>query len=192
LPKLAPSLALVGFGPAFLDILSDCSSGANVLGERLHYSLPVMSESGAPIYPSESKSVLRYSRNHKIGKLDEHLLAEAFSAPMAPSMPSFGVAAKPLSALVRDGAMPMPAPFRDEVCQPLLQCGFLLPSSAVLPPSEAGGSPLSSVQSMLGCPPLLSFSKVGESSRGGGFEEIGGPPGAAVDLSFCLQTTLHL
>jgi hypothetical protein len=109
--KLAPSLALVGFGPAFLDILSDCSSGADALGERLHYSLPVMSESGAPIYPSQSKSVLRYSRNHKIGKLDEHLLAEAFSAPMAPSMPSFGVAAKPLSALVRDGAMPMPAPF---------------------------------------------------------------------------------
>jgi hypothetical protein len=29
---------------------------------------------------------------------------------------------------------------------------------------------------------------VGEFSRGGGFEEIGGPPGAAIDLSFCFQT----
>jgi hypothetical protein len=38
------------------------------------------------------------------------------------------------------------------------------------------------------CPPLLSFSEVGESSRGGGFEEIGGPPGAVIDLSFCFQT----
>jgi len=29
---------------------------------------------------------------------------------------------------------------------------------------------------------------VGESSRGGGFEEIGGPPAAAIDLNFCFQT----
>lgn len=41
---------------------------------------------------------------------------------------------------------------------------------------------------MLGCPPPLSFSEIGESSRGGGFEEIGGPLGAAIDLSFCFQT----
>jgi len=36
--------------------------------------------------------VLRYSRKHKVGRLDEHLLAEAleaFSAPLAPSMPLF-------------------------------------------------------------------------------------------------------
>jgi len=51
-----------------------------------------------------------------------------------------------------------------------------------------GGSPLSSVQSVLGCPPLLSFSEVGESSRGGGFEEIGGPPGVVIDLSFHFLT----
>lgn len=85
----------------------------DALGERLRYSLPVMSESGAPIYLSESKSVLRYSLKHKVGKLDEHLLAEAleaFSAPMAPSMPLFGVAAKPLLALARDGVVSMPAP----------------------------------------------------------------------------------
>jgi hypothetical protein len=41
---------------------------------------------------------------------------------------------------------------------------------------------------VIGCPPLLSFSEVGESSRGGGFEEIDGPPEVAIDLSFCFQT----
>jgi hypothetical protein len=41
---------------------------------------------------------------------------------------------------------------------------------------------------VFGCPPLLSFSEVGESSRGGGFEEIGGPPEAVIDLSFFFQT----
>jgi hypothetical protein len=56
-----------------------------------------------------------------------------------------------------------------------------------LPLLEIGGSPLSSVQSVLGCPPLLSFLEVGESSRGGGFEEIGGLPGAAIDLSLCFK-----
>jgi hypothetical protein len=108
---LAPYLALDGLGPAFLDVPGNCSSGVDALGERLRYSLPVMSESGAPIYPSKSKSVLRYSRNHKIGKLVEHMLAEvleAFSAPKAPSLPCFGVAAKPLSALVRDGIVSTP------------------------------------------------------------------------------------
>jgi hypothetical protein len=71
--EMAPSSALVGFDPA----LGDCSSGANTLGERLHYLLHVMSEPGTPIYPSESKSVLKYSRKNKVGKLDKHLLAEA-------------------------------------------------------------------------------------------------------------------
>jgi hypothetical protein len=41
---------------------------------------------------------------------------------------------------------------------------------------------------VFGCPPLLSFSKVGESSRGCGFEEVGGSPMAAIDLSFYFQT----
>jgi len=80
LPELAPSLALVGFGLAFLDVPDDCSSGVDALSERLRYSLPVMSESGAPIYSSDSKSMLRYSQKHKVGRLDERLLAEAFSA----------------------------------------------------------------------------------------------------------------
>jgi hypothetical protein len=34
----------------------------------------------------------------------------------------------------------------------------------------------------------MSFSEVGESSRGGGFEEIGGPLEAAIDLSFYFNT----
>jgi hypothetical protein len=50
------------------------------------------------------------------------------------------------------------------------------------------GSPLSSVLSIFGCPPLLSFSAVGEYSRRCGLEELGGSPGAVIDLSFCFQT----
>jgi hypothetical protein len=34
----------------------------------------------------------------------------------------------------------------------------------------------------------MSFSEVGKSSRGRNFEEIGDPPGAAIDLSFCVNT----
>jgi hypothetical protein len=60
------------------------------------------------------------------------------------------------------------------------------PKRRTLPPSELGVVPLSSVQSVLGCPPL--FSEVGKSSRGRGFEEIGDPPGASIDLSFCVNT----
>jgi hypothetical protein len=84
--------------------------------------------------------------------------------------------------------MTAPTPFRVEVCQPLLWRGFLLPSGEVLPPSNVGGSPLFSVQSVFGCPPLLSSLEVSEFSRGGGFEEVGGSPEAVIDLSFCFQT----
>lgn len=51
-----------------------------------------------------------------------------------------------------------------------------------------GVVPLSSVQSVLGCPPFISFFEVSESSQGGGFEEIGGPPEAAINLNFCFNT----
>jgi hypothetical protein len=139
---------------------------------------------------SESKSVLRYSLKPKVGILDEHLLAEALeaiSAPLAP-MSLIGAITKPMSAPARDGVVSLPMYFRDEVCQPLLRRGFLLSSGAVLPLSEVGGSPLSSVQSVFGCPPLLSFSEVGESLRGCGFEEVGDFSGVAIDLSFCFQT----
>jgi hypothetical protein len=144
----------------------------------VRYSLPVMSESGAPIYLSESKSVLSYSQKNKVGKLDEHLLAEAlvtFSAPNVLSRVS-----KPLSAPAKSTAA------QDEGFQPILRRGFLLPSGAALPPPDLAMVPLSSVQSVLGCPPL--FSEVGNSSRGSGFEAIGDHPGAAIDLSFCVNT----
>lgn len=36
------------------------SLGADALGERIRLSLPMMADSGAPIYPSETKSVMRY------------------------------------------------------------------------------------------------------------------------------------
>jgi hypothetical protein len=101
--EMAPSPTLFGFDPA----LGVCSSGADALGERLRYSLPVMSESGAPIYPSESKSLLSYSRKNKVGKLDKHLLAEAletFSAPKVLSKPACGVVSKPLSAPAKSTA----------------------------------------------------------------------------------------
>jgi hypothetical protein len=57
LPEMAPSPAPVGMGPA----PGDYSSGADALDERLRYSLLVMSKSSAPIFPSESKSVLKDS-----------------------------------------------------------------------------------------------------------------------------------
>jgi hypothetical protein len=43
------------------------SSEVEELGEQLHLSLPVMSDSGAPIYPSESKSGMRYSWKQRMG-----------------------------------------------------------------------------------------------------------------------------
>jgi hypothetical protein len=181
LSETAPSPTLVGFDPA----LGNCSSGADALGERLRYSLPVMSESRAPIYQSESKSVLKFSRKNKVGKLDKHLLAEAletFSVPKDLSGPLCGVVSKPLSAPAKSTSA------QDEGCQPLLRLGFLLPRDAALPPLEVGVVPLSSVHSVLGCPPFMSFSEMSESSRGGGFEEIGGPPEAAIYLNFFCNT----
>jgi hypothetical protein len=107
----APSPALVGFGPALLDVSGDCPSGTDVLGERLRYSLPVMSESGALIYLLESKSVLRYSWKHKVGKLNKHMLLEAlktFGDPKAHSLLLFRVAIKPMSAPTKDGIVSTP------------------------------------------------------------------------------------
>lgn len=150
LPEMAPSLAPVGMGPT----PGNCSLGVDALGERLRYSLPVMSESGVPIYPSESKSMLKYSRKNKIGKLDKHLLVETletFSVPKDPSGPLRGVATKPLSAPAKDWIVSTPA--QDKGCQPLLR-------GVALPPLEVGEVLLSSVQSMLGCPPLLTVSEV--------------------------------
>jgi hypothetical protein len=160
----------------------------DTLGERLCSSLLVMSNSSAPIYPSESKSVLKYSRRNKIDKLDKHLLAETletFSVSKDPSRLLCGVASKHLSVPAKDAIVSKPV--QDEGYQPLLRRGFLLPSSAT-PPSEVDDDPLSSVQSTLGSPPLLSILEEGEPSQGGGLEEFDGPPGEAIDLNFCIQT----
>jgi hypothetical protein len=111
--------------------------------------------------------------------MKENLIAEAVMVINVPP-PSLG----PRSSLA-------PAPFRDEVCKPLLRRGFLLPSGVVIPSTEVGGSSLPSSQSvgekmlgvgalsrlvvspMFGCPPLLpSSSEVGEPSRGADFEGV--------------------
>jgi hypothetical protein len=106
------------------------SSGVAALGERLRFSLSVMSESGAPIYPLESKSVLRYYRRSKVGKgaqLDASLIDEALTAISAPMPLAFG--AQPL--LEPSGGTVSKTPSIS-----ILQRGFLLPSGV-------GGSPLS-------------------------------------------------
>ncbi len=51
-----------------------------MLGERLRSSLPVMLESRAPIYPLESKLMLRYYLRSKVGRgaqMEVSLIAEA-------------------------------------------------------------------------------------------------------------------
>lgn len=166
---LAPSPTLDGFGLA-PDV---CLSEAAALGERLRFSLPVMSESGTPIYPSESKSVLKYSRKNKVGSMDKHLLEEAietFGVPKVPSLLSFGDASKPFFEPSKDGLIPA----LDERCQPFLRRGFLLPKGTATSPSEVGESSRAAF--------------VDDSSRGGGLEKLGGSPGTTIDLSLCFQT----
>jgi hypothetical protein len=168
---LAPSPTLDGFGPA-PDV---CLSEAAALGERLRFSLPVMSESGAPIYPSKSKFVLKYSLKNKVSKLDKLLLGEAletFGVSKASTLPSFGVATKPLLDPTKVGLVSTPA--QDKGCQPFLRRGFLLPRGTAPSPSEVGESPGAAF--------------VDDSSRGGGLEKLGGPPGVAIDLNLCFQT----
>jgi hypothetical protein len=158
---LAPSPALDGFGLA----PGVCLLEAAALGERLRFSLPVMSESGAPIYPSESKSVLKYSRKNKVGKLDKLLLEEALETlgvPKASSLLSFGIASKPIFEPTKDGLVSTLA--QDEGCQPFLRRGFLLPRGTAPSPSEVGES--------------SGEAFVDDSLRGGGLEKLGGPPGS--------------
>jgi hypothetical protein len=90
---------IVGFFsvPDFLEVGSDSldasSSGAATLGERLRFSLPIMSECGAPIYLSESKSVKRFHRRSKVGicaQKDVSLFTEVVMAISAPTAQSLG------------------------------------------------------------------------------------------------------
>lgn len=166
-----PSPAVDGFGPA----PGVCLSEAAALVGRLRFSLPVMLESRAPIYPSESKSVLKYSQKNKVGKMDKLLLEEAletFGVPKASSLPSFGDATKPSFEPSKDGLMSTSA--LDEGCQPFLRHGFLLPKGTVPSPSKVGES--------------SEAASVDDSSRGGGLEKLCGSPGTAIDLSLCFQT----
>jgi hypothetical protein len=66
--------------------------GAAALGERVRFFLSVMSESGAPIYPSESKSVLRYHRRSKAKstKMDCSLFDEGVTTLSASTTPFLG------------------------------------------------------------------------------------------------------
>jgi hypothetical protein len=68
------------------------SLGAAALGERIRLSLPVMADSGAPIYPSETQSVMRYQRKSKAkaSKLDISLIDEAMTALRSPMTQCLG------------------------------------------------------------------------------------------------------
>jgi hypothetical protein len=65
-----PQAWKASYGSAF----SGDSSGAVVLGKLLRLSFPMMSEFGAPIYPSESKLVLKFSWRRKDAQLNEILI----------------------------------------------------------------------------------------------------------------------
>jgi hypothetical protein len=119
-----PQAWKAGCGSAFPGV----SSGVEELGERLHLSLPVMPESGVPIYPSKSKSVMRYSRKKKNAQLNKFLLAESFAEITASPSPLGHHPSPPLeSVAIRE--------------PPVSFCrhGFLLPRSHSSPPLEVGG-----------------------------------------------------
>jgi hypothetical protein len=105
------------------------SSGAKELGERLRLSLPLMSESGAPIYPSESKSVMRYSRKRKDVQLNKVLLAESLAT----------ITASP-SPLGHHPSLPLESVAVREPQASFCRCGFLLPRSRSSPLVEVGES----------------------------------------------------
>jgi len=54
------------------DVSGLASSEAAELGNRLRFSLPLISEFEAPIYPSESKKLLRHSQKLKGSKMNEN------------------------------------------------------------------------------------------------------------------------
>jgi hypothetical protein len=104
------------------------SSRAAKLGEQLHLLLPVMSESGAPIYPLESRSVMRYSRKQKDAHLNKFLIAESLTAIIA--SPPLGPHHSP----------PLDSVAVRETLVSFCRHGFLLPRSPSSPPLEVGES----------------------------------------------------
>jgi len=116
------SLALNFFEVAS-DSFSVSSLGAAVLGERLHFSLPIM---------SESKSVLRYHRRSKGGRgaqMDASLFNEVVMAINALTTPSLGVSSKALGGIVvQSSPKPGGGVVGKSPSSSLLRRGFLLPS----------------------------------------------------------------
>jgi hypothetical protein len=91
--------------PEFSVVVSDfgvSSLVATVLGEMILFSLPIMSESGAPIYPFESKSVMRYHRRSKAktAQMDTSLFDEAVLALSAPVTLFLGASSQALGGTV--------------------------------------------------------------------------------------------
>jgi hypothetical protein len=84
-----------------------------------------MSESRAPIYHSESKSVMRYSRKRKDAQLNKFLLAESLAA----------ITASP-SSLDHHPSPPLESVAVREPPVSFYQCGFLLPHNHSSPPLE--------------------------------------------------------
>jgi len=80
------------------------------LGERIRLSLPVMADSGAPIYPSETKSVMRYQRKSKAkaSKLDISLIDEAVTALSSSMTQCLGTSSQALDGSVVQN-LPMPS-----------------------------------------------------------------------------------
>jgi len=98
-PNLRAEVSVCDLTPCLLGGLNSDSKGfefpslgADALGERFRLSLPVMVDSGAPIYPSETKSVMRYQRKSKAkaSKLDISLIDEAVTALSSPMTQCLG------------------------------------------------------------------------------------------------------
>jgi hypothetical protein len=90
----SPSLDFSEVGSNSFDV---SSLGAAALGKG--FSLPVMSECGAPIYSFESKSVFRYHRRSKVGRgarMDASLFDEAMIALSASTTLFLGASSQAL------------------------------------------------------------------------------------------------
>jgi hypothetical protein len=117
----------------FFEVGSDfrvSSLGATALGDRLRFSLSIMSESGAPIYSSESKSVLRYHRRskEKIAKMDTSLFDKAHIALSAPVTPFLGASSQALGGTVVQSSLKLGGGAGKSPPSSFLWRGFLLPS----------------------------------------------------------------
>jgi hypothetical protein len=119
------------------------SLGAAALGERLRFSLSVMSESGAPIYPSESKSVMRYHRRlkAKTAQMDTSLFDEAVTALSVSTTSFLGASSQAVGGtVVQFSSKPGGGVVGKSPPSSFLWRGFLLPS--VPSPLSGGASPI--------------------------------------------------